>query len=184
MTNYEKQLIDIIKQDKQIMSILEVVEKLNLNDAFVCAGLIRNKVWDTLHRITTPIQDIDVIYFDSTDTSREIEKELENKLIKLLPNQPWSVKNQARMHVKSGFKPFSSSYEAVAHFPETPTAVALRLCNNSMDIMAPYGLQDLFECKVRPTPFYEKSSQFYTIYLERIKMKKWNDIWEGLTIEI
>lgn len=77
MTNYETQLINIIKNDEYIISILKSVEKLNLNDAWVAAGLIRNKVWDVLHNINTPINDIDVIYFDNIDTSWETEKDLE-----------------------------------------------------------------------------------------------------------
>ncbi|AIM15579.1 MULTISPECIES: nucleotidyltransferase family protein [Neobacillus] len=183
-TDYEKQLIEIIKSDKYIMSILKVIEKLNLNDAWVCAGLIRNKVWDILHNTVTPLNDIDVIYFDASDTSWEMEKQLENELNVLLPNQPWTVKNQARMHLKSGFNPFSSTYDGVAHFPETPTAIAVRLCNKELEIMAPYGIQDLFEMKVRPTPFYKKDSEYYSIYVGRVKKKKWDEIWRSLSIEL
>ena len=92
MTTYEKQLIEIIEHDSYLLSVLKAVEKLNLTDGWVCAGLIRNKVWDKLHNTTTPINDIDVIYFDTSDISWEIEKELEKKLSYLLPNQPWTVK--------------------------------------------------------------------------------------------
>lgn len=184
VTNYEKQLIEIVKQDTYIMSILNAVEKISLSDAWVCAGLIRNKVWDVLHNITTPINDIDVIYFDTSDTTLEMEKQLEKELRFLLPNQPWSVKNQARMHRKSGFNPFTSSYDGVAHFPETPTAIAARLRNKELEIMAPYGLQDLFEMKVRPTSFYQKDKEYYSIYVERIKKKKWVEIWRSLSIEL
>lgn len=183
MTNYEKQLIEIIKQDTYIVSILETVEKLKVNDAWVCAGLIRNKVWDSLHNTITPINDIDVIYFDTADISWEMEKQLEAELKVLFPNQPWSVKNQARMHLKSGFDPFTSSSAGVAHFPETPTAVAVRLCNNDFEIMAPYGIKDLFEMKVKPTPFYQKNSEFHSIYVERLKDKEWDKIWRNLSIE-
>lgn len=183
VSNYENQLIEIINQDSFIMSILTAVEKLNLNDAWVCAGLIRNKVWDYLHHTTTPINDIDVIYFDSSDTSLEMEKHLENELRVFLPNQPWSVKNQARMHLKSGFDPYTSSYDGVAHFPETPTAIAVRHWNNKLEIMAPYGLRDLFEMKVRPTPFYQKNREYNSIYVERIKKKRWEEIWERLSVE-
>jgi len=70
----------------------------------------------------------------------KIEKELET----LLPNRPWSVKNQARMHQKSGFDPFTSAYDGVAHFPETSTAVAARIYDEKLEFMAPYGLEDLF----------------------------------------
>lgn len=174
----------MIKREHSIISILKAVENLKLNDAWVCAGLIRNKVWDNLHNTITPINDIDVIYFDTTDTSLEKEKELEKQLSVLLPNQPWSVKNQARMHLKSGFNPFTSSFDGVAHFPEIPTAIAVRLINKEIEIMAPYGIDYLFEKKVQPTPIFKKNSELYSIYVGRVKEKKWNEIWKGLLIEI
>lgn len=182
MTTYEKQLIDMIEHDSYLLSVLRAVEKLNLTDSWVCAGLIRNKVWDKLHNTTTPVTDIDVIYFDPSDLSWEIEKELEKTLSCLLPNQPWTVKNQARMHSKSGFDPFTSSYDSVSHFPEIPTALAIRFHHKKLEIMAPYGLKDLFELKVEPTPFYQRGSEFHAIYVNRIQNKKWKDCWENLSI--
>ncbi|AEB28876.1 protein of unknown function DUF925 [Carnobacterium sp. 17-4] len=173
MATYKKQLIEMITHDSYLLSILKAVEKLNLTDAWVCAGLIRNKVWDKLHNTTTPINDIDVIYFDTSDISLEIEKQLEKKLSCLLPNQPWTVKNQARMHSKSGFDPFTSSYDGVAHFPETPTAIAVRFYNKKIEIIAPHGLNDLFGLTVKPTPFYQQDSEFHSIYVDRIQNKKW-----------
>ncbi len=130
------------------------------------------------------LYDIDVIHFDTSDTTLEMEKQLENELRFLLPNQPWSVKNQARMHMKSDFNPFSSSLDGVAHFPEIPTAIAVRLYHKELEVMAPYGLQDLFEMKVRPTPFYQMNSRYYPIYIERMMKKNWDLIWEKLSIEI
>lgn len=184
MTNYEAQLIDIIKNDDYIMSILKTVEKLNVNDAWVAAGLIRNKVWDVLHNIHTPINDIDVIYFDSTDISWKAEKVLEKNLEMLLPNQPWSVKNQARMHLKNGFAPYNSSFDGVAHFTEIPTAIAVKMCKHELEIMAPYGLEDLFEKIVKPTPYYQKNSKLHSIYVERMQEKKWGEIWGDLFIDV
>ncbi|SJN44955.1 hypothetical protein FM115_10870 [Marinilactibacillus psychrotolerans 42ea] len=184
MMNYEEQLIEIINQDNYILSILKAVEKLNSNDTWICAGIIRNKVWDSLNNKRTPINDIDVIYYDSSDTSWEAEKLLEEKLEYLLPHEPWSVKNQARMHLKSNFDPFKSSYDGVAHFPETPTAVAIRIRNKEIEIMSPYGLKDLFEMKVKPTPFYQKNSDHHSIYIERVTSKKWEEKWRDLIFEI
>ncbi len=182
MVNYENQLKRIVENDVYMVSILKTVEKLKLEDAWVCAGFIRNKVWDVLHNIKTPLNDIDVIYFDNTDTSLEKEKQLEKELENLFPNQPWSVKNQARMHLISGFKPFTSSDDGVAHFPETSTAIAVRMCNQDIEIMAPYGLQDLFEMRVKPTPFFQENNELYSTFVERIKRKKWNEIWGSLSI--
>lgn len=173
----------MIKNDVYMMSILKAVEKLKLNDAWICAGFVRNKVWDVLHNVTTPLNDIDVIYFDNTDTSLKKEKQLEEELKDLLPNHPWSVKNQARMHQKSGFHPFHSSYDAVMRFPEIPTAIAVRLCDKEIEIMAPYGLQDLFEMKVKPSLYYQKDTELHSIYMERMNKKSWKEIWGRLSIE-
>jgi len=182
MADYEIKLKRIINKDVYMTSVLKALEKLNLADAWVCAGFIRNKVWDISHNITTPLNDIDVIYFDISDTSLEMEKQLEKELKLLFPGQPWSVKNQARMHLISGFKPFSSSYDGVAHFPETPTAIAVRICNQDIEIMAPYGLHDLFEMRVKPTPFFKANTELHSIFIDRIKRKKWNETWGRLSI--
>ena len=58
------------------MSILRIVQALQLNDCWIAAGVIRNKVWDYLHNTQTEINDIDVIYFDEFDSSIETEKAL------------------------------------------------------------------------------------------------------------
>lgn len=96
--NLESELTKLIESDYELLTILKTVEQLQLNDCWVAAGAIRNKVWDTLHNMQTDINDIDVIYFDKTDTSTKTEHALEVRLQNLMPNQPWSVKNQARMH--------------------------------------------------------------------------------------
>src|SRR5699024_10515969 len=103
----------------------------------------------------------DVIYFDATDTSLEKEKQLETKLEFLLPDQPWSVKNQARMHLKSGFKSFTSSYDGGAHFHQTPTALAFRLSTRAFELMAPFGLDYLFEIKFTPNLFNQEDNELH-----------------------
>lgn len=183
MASYESQLRQIIRSDNYIMTILKAVESLNLNDGWVAAGLIRNKVWDYLHSETTIINDIDVIYFDSLDISSKIEKDLEEKLETLMPTQLWSVKNQARMHLKNDFNRFKSSYDGVAHFPETPTAIAVKLHQNELVIMAPYGLEDLFERVVKPTPYFRNNHKLHAVYSERMNEKKWIETWSDLLIK-
>lgn len=183
MTEYEERLINILKEDSYIVSILQTVEKLELNDCWVAAGLIRNKVWDTLQNCHTKINDIDVIYYDQTDLSKDTEKKLEAELEKLMPGQPWSVKNQARMHIKNTNPPYTSSSDGVAHFPETPTAVAAQMCHQEIKIMAPYGLVDLFQGIVKSTPYYLKDTKLHPVYIERMRNKKWDTVWTNLVVE-
>ena len=180
---YELELTNMIKSDPYLMSILKTVQKLQLNDCWVAAGVIRNKVWDSFHHIQTEINDIDVIYFDALDCSIESEKAFEAKLQKMMPHQPWSVKNQARMHIKNKISPYTSSFDGVAHFPETPTAIAVRLNHKNLEIVAPYGLHDLFEGQVRPTPPFNQDSKLHTIYLDRIHSKNWGSVWDKLKFE-
>lgn len=181
--NVEEKLIELIRIDEFLMAILQAVESLDLHDSWVCAGLIRGKVWDSLNACRTPVADIDVIYFDSSDLTIETEKQLEHQLQNLLPGLPWSVKNQARMHEKNGLSPFRSSYDGVAHFPETPTAVAVKTEKNKLLVMAPYGLEDVFHQIVRPTPMYEAHKPLHIIYQKRMSEKQWNKTWPAITIK-
>lgn len=181
--NYEQELKKIISSDDVFLSVLQAVDELELPDAWVCAGYLRNKIWDVLDDISTSVNDIDVIYFDEEDTSIVIEKQLEAQLKAVLPALPWSVKNQARMHEKNGLPPYYSSFDGVANFPETPTAVAIRLINNELEIMAPYGLSDLFCKHVSPTPNFGETSDLYAIYRERVSQKSWEEIWSDVIVE-
>lgn len=106
----EKDIKDIIRQDKCMMEVLKIVQSQNLPDWWIGAGFVRNKVWDVLHgyKERTPLNDIDVIYFDETDLSESKEKALEKVLHQKL-NIPWSVKNQARMAIVRGDGPYRNA---------------------------------------------------------------------------
>ncbi len=57
------------------------------------------------------------------------------------------------MHLRNGDAPYGSSAEALAHWLETPTAVALRLNQGGgLELLAPLGTGDLLGLVVRPTP--------------------------------
>lgn len=102
------------------MEIIKAASKLNLPDWWICAGFVRSIIWDTLHgfekRTNTP--DVDVIYFDDKNIDEKTEKKLEAELRTILPDIPWSVKNEARMHVINDIPPYISSEDAISKFPE------------------------------------------------------------------
>lgn len=111
----EKDIIKVISGDKWMIDILRAVKTLNLPDWWVCAGFVRSIIWDILHDFNerTTISDIDVIYFNPNNVHELEEKKFEDQLKSLLPHIPWSVKNQARMHVLSYMPPYSSSVDAI-----------------------------------------------------------------------
>ncbi|WP_404819673.1 nucleotidyltransferase family protein [Sutcliffiella horikoshii] len=168
-----------------MMDILRAAKALNLPDWWVCAGFVRTKVWDTLHghNSRTPLPDIDVIYYDKNDITEEKEKQLEKRLLELCPVEPWSVKNQARMHVINNLPPYANSTEAMSKFPETATALGVKLDrDNQLQLAAPCGIQDLINLEVKPTPLYKKTAEHASIYETRLKQKNWQAIWPNITI--
>ncbi len=76
----KEDILDVIKNDRWMIGILRAVFDLKLPDWWIGAGFVRSKIWDTVHGYTkrTIIPDIDVIYFDPSDFSKE---ELERRIL-------------------------------------------------------------------------------------------------------
>jgi hypothetical protein len=136
----------ILRADLLRWHRLQVVHALNLPDAWIAAGFVRNAVWDHLHQrsLSPPTGDVDVIWYDprQIDASEDIKHEAALRAAE--PSITWSVKNQARMHQRNGDTPYASATEAMRYWPETATAVAARWQDhNDCEIAAPLGLDDL-----------------------------------------
>lgn len=177
LQDYERRLVSIIEQDPWMVDILYHVKSLDLNDCWVGAGFVRNKVWNTLHNIqTTILNDIDVIYFDRNNLDLNRDQEIEDLLKAKNPDVKWSVKNQARMHLRNDHPPYENCKEALSFWPETATATAVRLTpQNQLELLAPYGLEDLFKLQVRLSPSASIES-----FNKRIEEKQWKETWNKL----
>jgi hypothetical protein len=174
----------LIASDRRRMEVLRFVRDLGLPDCWVAAGFVRNCVWDHLHgRATSPLaQDIDVIWFDPAACAAARDAALETALRERDGALAWSVKNQARMHGRNGDAPYRSATEAMRYWPETATAVGVRLdARGGIDVAAPFGLDDLFGLVVRPTPRFVVDK--LAMYRERVLSKKWEQAWPSLQIQ-
>ncbi|MDI2588483.1 nucleotidyltransferase family protein [Psychrobacillus sp. NEAU-3TGS] len=181
----EEELIRIIEEDEWMISLLRAARVLNLPDWWICAGFVRSKIWDVLHGFEerTPLTDIDVIYFDPTNIKEDEEKKLEEHLRDLVPSIPWSVKNQARMHVINGFPPYTSATEGIANFPETATALGVKLDDQDKVILtAPHGITDVVHQQVKPTPHFLTTEELNAVYKGRVQKKDWKKTWSKLEI--
>ncbi|WP_339061090.1 nucleotidyltransferase family protein [Tepidibacillus marianensis] len=173
---YEEKLREIINQNQYIIEDMEVVRSLGISNTYIAAGYIRNLVWDLLHGypVRTSLDDVDVIYFDPLDLSEETEKELDKTLKSRSNKYKWSVKNQARMHILKNDTQYASVEDAMKRWPETATVVGIRLDKQgNIEIIAPYGLEDLFKLKIRQSPYFTDKEYF----LQRIKSKQWLIKW-------
>lgn len=184
MLKSEEDIIAIIAEDQWMMDLLRTAKELNLPDWWICAGFVRSKIWDVLHGFSkrTRIPDIDVIYFDQTNLDESQEKRLEKELFSRLPDVPWSVKNQARMHVINNFPPYTSSIDAISKFPETVTALGVKLDDDdNLILTAPCGIKDVLNMEVNPTAIFKETKEFTLIYEERLKKKDWSSVWNKVT---
>lgn len=121
--NYEALIASWIELDTFRRETLAVASELNLNDWCLSAGFLRNLVWDNVLQKarSTPLNDIDLVYYNTDNLCPEIDKEYESQLFQMLP-LPWSVKNQARMHTRNGDLRYGSTSDAMSFWPEIETA--------------------------------------------------------------
>ena len=181
----EQHIIRLIENDEWMMNVLQLAKSLELPDWWICAGFVRSKIWDTLHNyeIRTTTSDVDVIYFDPFRKDEIYEQLLEKKLINLDASIPWSVKNQARMHVVNNMPPYSSSVDAISKFPETATALGVTLDEkNNVILTAPCGIEDVLSLQVRPTTHFLETKERIHMYKNRVIKKNWQSKWPNITI--
>lgn len=166
-----------IEDDQQLMKQLRCVHELGIKDACIGAGAIRNLVWDQLHGYSerTPLNDVDVVYFDADNLSATQEKNYLATLNFLEPSTTWEVVNQARVHQwYDPTMPANESLEkGIAKWPETATCIGAYLNSEGIQIIAPFGIRDLFELKLRRNPACMDS----TAFIRRLKEKQFMQHW-------
>ena len=183
--DYEAQLRQLITQNERVMTILRTVRHCNPPDWLVGAGVIRNLVWDHLHGYSQPNlpRDIDVAFFDADDLSPERDAAATAQLTAVLPHVEWEATNQAAVHLwyAEAFgkvvPPLRSAAEAIATWPETATCTAVRLLpDDSLHIVAPFGLDDLFQMILRRNPARVTIEQFQQRLQSKQIVQKWPQV--------
>lgn len=169
---------------QELMEILKIIEDLDLPDAWLCAGTLRNFIWNRLSGKSEfeSMSDIDVAFFDP-NMSYEETLTIQKKLQVTYPNYEWEVKNQCDMHLHSLHSlPYVSSCDAISKYPERCTAIAARLNHGTLDLFLPYGSEDIVNFMVRPTPHFLENEDRLMTYKKRQEKKKWQEKWPRLQI--
>ena len=175
----------LISSDSLRLSALGTVAALHLPDCWIGAGFIRDALWDHLHGydVADPTGDVDVVWYDAASPQPDVDRRIEQQLRDAMPKLCWSVKNQARMHLRNGDTPYTSVADAMRHWPETATAVAARLrLSGSIEFSAPHGLEDLFALRLRPTPRFLTDK--LPIFMDRVTSKRWLERYPRLSLEL
>jgi hypothetical protein len=173
---------ELLRRDSFRMDCLKAARQLQLQDYYLAAGFLRNAIWDHLHGLSemTPLNDIDLVFFDPADLSTETEQQLCFQLYQRLPCANWEVRNQARMHVLQGHAPYQNTAEAIAQWVEIPTCVGVRLeLDDSLSFCAPYGLEQNWSLDLKlnlqnPRP---------ELFAQRLQQKNWLTLWPKLQLK-
>ncbi len=176
---------NFITAQPAMLDRLTALASLCLPDAWIGAGFVRNVVWDALHgRVpgVADLADMDVVFFEPADLGTEREAAVEEALAALRPGVPWSAHNQARMHRRNADPPYRDTADAMRHWPETATAVAVRLHAGRVELLAPHGIEDLVRLVLRPTPTTASRPGHLEVYRQRVKAKGWVRRWPSLTV--
>ncbi len=174
----------MLTEDLYRMQCLAALKSQQLPQGYLAAGFLRNAIWNELHgyKKATPLNDIDVIYFNPSDTSKDTELNIERALTSQVPSAHWQVKNQARMHLNHGHNAYRDCEEAISYWVEQETCVAIRLCpnegNDTFDMLAPYGLSSNFAGTISINPRHPRDD----VFTQRVKTKNWLVTWPQLTL--
>jgi uncharacterized protein len=161
VTDLPGRLESLVRSTPWLLEALRAARDVDPPDWLVGGGVLRDLVWDRLHGQSRPAppRDVDLAFFDPTRLDRARDAEVEQALAARLPGVPWDAKNQAAVHTWYGrvfggrVAPLRSAADGVATWPETATAVAVRLLpHDRLEVVAPCGLDDLFGLVCRRNP--------------------------------
>lgn len=175
-----QQILDLIKQDPLRLTVLEQVRRLDLPQCYVAAGFVRNLVWDHLHNkpIATPLNDIDVVYFDDYEFDLNAHLDYQHQLSTAMPQLEWQVRNQALMHQRNGDYPYTSALNAMSFWPEKETAVGIRkLAEKEFECIAAFGFETLLAGQITQNPKRDRNT-----FLQRVEEKRWLTHWPQLKV--
>jgi len=175
----------ILWSTPELRKVLTLIRRLALKQGYLAAGSIRNTVWQVLSQQPVSLtSDVDVVFFDP-DRPASDDLALSQQLAAWAPQYQWQVKNEVYMaHYNFSDVPeFTSVADAIGHFVETPTCIGARLTDETqIELLAPYGLDDLMTFNCRPVPFYQQDDRHLAVYRQRMQQKQWQQRWPKLSI--
>ncbi len=164
MTDLESRLVGILRATPGLMRVLAGARDLALPDWLIFSGAIYQPVLNHLtgRPLEHGLKDYDLAYFDASDISYEAEDGVIRRVAAAF-DPPFrtmvEARNQARVHLwfedhfGEPYSPLSCSDEALNRFTAPAFAVGARLmADGQIEIVAPFGLEDLFALRLRPHP--------------------------------
>lgn len=153
--------LQMLLADSLIGTVLPEIAQLNLPNWWLAGGAVRNTVWHSIfgQECGLFINDFDIAFFDDAG-NRSQELAAKTTLTAKFPDYLFDVKNQASFaRWRPGDRTYSSTEDGIKNWLHTATAVAVRLdTQGQWEFFTPYGLDDLFDGVIRPTPGHTDNS--------------------------
>ena len=178
-------LREIVRASPWMLRVLNAARACAPPDWWVGGGVLRDLVWDGLHGSFDPgrVKDVDLAFHDPLDLRHAREVELERELAARLPGVTWDAKNQAAVHLwyrrRFGVDvpPLVSAADGAATWPETATAVAVRLrSDDALEVLAPCGLTDLLDGVCRRNPRRATVEEYRRRLLDKDIAQRWPNV--------
>ena len=178
-------LVGMIRDEPMLMDVLDGIRELP--QGLLVAGALYNLVWNRLTERPPlhGVADIDVFYFEASDLSYAAEDVVIQQLAARFDDLPLpvQVRNQARVHLwfedkfGSPFTPLTSAEEMLGRYASKTHAVGARLDTNGMiDIVAPFGLDDIFSFRITPNPVLDNKRAHMS------KAARAKSVWPEVTV--
>ncbi|WP_419907204.1 nucleotidyltransferase family protein [Hoeflea sp.] len=181
-------LVEIVRGEPIVHDVLRAARDFGLPQWRIVAGVIYNTVWNVLTGRPSGhgVKDIDLFYFDDADLSWEAEDHVIKRGHDAFAGTalPVEIRNQARVHLwfpeKFGedYAPLKDCDESIARFSSKTHAVGIRLeADGTIDICAPFGLDDIFSFMVVPNRVLYNEPGYNE------KVRRALQCWPELTVE-
>jgi hypothetical protein len=151
--------LTIVAFDPLVSEALQRARDLDLPEWLIVSGVLYNTVWNRLTGKPSGygIKDVDLFYFDP-DLSYEAEDTVIRRSALHFDGlaRPVEVRNQARVHLwykarfGSTYPRLSSASDALNYFASKTHAVGVRFGEKGFELVAPFGLDDIFSFRVTP----------------------------------
>lgn len=173
----------VVEVDSWMMDVLRAAEGLNLEEWWIGAGFLRNKIWDAMEdNETAESRDVDLVYFDKDNVRPETDWAHDVYMKKRYPFAEWEVRNQARMHYKNNFEPYSTTEEGISNWVETATCIAVKIEDGRLRFLWCHGMDDVLGLIARPIKRFQ-TPELLPVFFERIAKKGWPQRWPHLVVK-
>jgi uncharacterized protein len=167
--------------------IAEAIPALAGPDSWLVSGCVFQSIWNGLsgRDPSYGILDYDVFYFD-----QDVSYEAEDAVIRACAaatrdlGVEVQVRNQGRVHLwypqKFGrpYPAVASVEEALRRFLAPACAVGIRIKDGTPELLAPFGIEDVFARRIRRNVLVGGSPEQYDA-----KTARWKAVWPEITVE-